>query len=160
MVSFFSCSSHLTHLHIKCQSISATLHARAILCGRCVCACCIYASCICALRVDVMSCEFEPTNPIQPTIFLYLRMRIAIVRLNEVKIGWFHWFHYLSCSSHPHIRTSAEPEAHRPSCAGHTVRSLCLRPLCLCPLWLRLLYLRPLYLRPLYLRPLCMRPSY
>ena len=43
-----SCSPHLTHPHIKCRSISAALHALAILYGRCDCACCIYARCVCA----------------------------------------------------------------------------------------------------------------
>ena len=35
---YLPCSSHLTHLNIKCRSISAALHVLAILCARCVCA--------------------------------------------------------------------------------------------------------------------------
>ena len=87
--SFFSCSSH-PRIHTSAEpSARRAFSVWDVFCGRSVCSRCVYARCVCGRCVCArsgcgrcicalrwMSYEFKPTNPIQPTIFLYLRMRI------------------------------------------------------------------------------------
>ena len=126
-----SCSSHLTHPHIKCRSVSAALHALAILCGRCDCARCVCGRCVCARCVcargvcargvcmngqPVLLIEYFPTYPTNQPKFEFLSWGNLYFHSEVIEfwlVGWIVGLNFklksdsLSCSCHdtqPHNR--------------------------------------------------------